>query len=86
MLQVHEPSDDNPRFGGLPRQPEGSDTLATSCLLHSACRRLKHMNSLRSNNNGRYVTKRSVSIVSLFMKDGFRVILCERRSTVNNLR
>ena len=86
MLQVHEPCDDNPRSGGSPRQPEGSDTLATSCLLHSACRRLKHMSSLcvncvcartiRSNNNGRYVTKRSVCIVSLFMNDGFRVSLC----------
>jgi len=84
MLQVHEPCDDNPRPSGSPWQPEGSDTLATSCLLHSACRRLKHMSllcvncvcarTIRSNNNGRCATKRSVNIVSLFRNDGFRVI------------
>jgi hypothetical protein len=96
VLQVHETCDDNPRSSGSPRQPEGSDTLATSCLLHSACRQLKHMSSLcvncvcartiRSNNNGRYVTKRYVGIGRLFMNDSFRVILCERRSTVNDWR
>jgi len=86
VLQVHEPCDENPRSSGLPWQPEGSDTLATSCLLHSACRQLKHMCSLRSNNNERYVTKWSVTIVSLIMNDGFRISLCERRITVNNLR
>ena len=99
LIQVRETCGDNPRSGSQQWQPEGSDIRATSCLLHSACRGLQHVNTLsvtcvsakqmRSNNNNRYVSvtigKHRTFIREWRLPCHF-ILLCEIRSAVCNLR